>query len=176
MNRTLAGLLRLGPSLAYAIAGVFLLSMVSLGAHPASPFAWALYMTLLPIMREPVNWLLSVPGVDLWAAVAILFSAALVGVWLALRPKLARSGFAHAHLALLGLILAMGHAATAQADSVSVFFPRLIDGDWTFQPIQFPLLGLFLFVVVLIGCVPTHLSMVRRALSKRHVAAQPALS
>ncbi len=163
MNRTFSALLRLGPSLAYAIAGVFLLSMVFLGAHPSSAFAWALYMTLLPVMREPVDWLLSVPGVDLWAAVALLFAAALAGIHLALRPALARTGFLHAHVALLGLVLAMGHAATAQADSVGIFFPRVIDGDWTFQPIQFPIIGLALFLLVLVGCVPTHLAMAGRA-------------
>ena len=163
MHRTFARLLRLGPSLAYALAAVFLLSMVLLGAHPASPFAWSLYMTLLPIMREPIYLLLALPGVGLWAGVALLAAAALYGVWLAMSPRLIRTRFVYSHVALLGLILAMGRAAIAQADSIGIFFPRLINGDWQFEPIAFPMLGLVLFVVVVIGCVAAHFDMVRRA-------------
>ena len=171
MPRTLARLLRLGPSLAYAMAAVFLLSMVNLGVHPASPFAWSLYVTLLPIMREPIYLLMSLPGVGLWAGVALLAATALLGVWLAMRPGLVRTRFVYAHVALLGLVMAMGRAAIAQADSVGVFFfPRLINGDWQFEPIAFPTLGIVLFGVVVAGCIGAHLDLVHRARRLRRSA------
>ena len=72
MRTAMFTLVRLGPSLAYATAAVFLISMLLLEYSPSSASAWWLYMAILPLMREPIYLLFAVPGVGIWIATVLL--------------------------------------------------------------------------------------------------------
>ncbi|APO73373.1 hypothetical protein AM571_CH00523 [Rhizobium etli 8C-3] len=158
MRTALFTLVRLGPSLAYATASVFLISMLLLEYSPSSASAWWLYMTILPIMREPIYLLFAVPGVGIRIAIALLILASVFGIQLALQPqRYLRSGFIHAHVALIATGLTMGRAAVAHAGISSFSLPQLLRGDWSFLPLSYSPLGTLLFVLVLSACICCHL-------------------
>ncbi|UIY25553.1 hypothetical protein LZK76_08155 [Rhizobium leguminosarum] len=101
-------LMRLGPSLTYATASIFVLSIPLLESHASSAFAWWLYMTILPVMREPIYLLLAIPGVGIWSATVLLMLASIFGIRVAMQPQRhRRSGFIHAHIALIATGLTM---------------------------------------------------------------------
>lgn len=126
-------LMRLGPSMAYAIASVFVLSMLLLESYPSSASVWWLHMTILPVMREPIYLLLAVPGVGIWSAAVLLMLASIFGIRVALHPQRhQRSGFIHAHIALIATGLTMGRAAVAQAGVFDFTLPQFQRGDWSF--------------------------------------------
>ncbi|MBX4935992.1 hypothetical protein [Rhizobium binae] len=159
-------LMRLGPSLAYAIASIFILSMPLLESYPSSASAWWLHMTILPVMREPIYLLLAVPGVGIWSAMVLLVLASIFGIRVALQPQRHhRSGFIHAHVALFATGLAMGRAAVAQAGLSDVAMPQLQRGDWSFLPLSYSPLGAFLFISVLAACICCHLTIIKRVIS-----------
>ncbi|MDK1389216.1 hypothetical protein ILFOPFJJ_00484 [Ensifer psoraleae] len=163
MRASVLMFLRLGPCGAYALAAAFLASMVLLAYYPASEFSWWLYMTILPVMREPVFILLAVPGVGLWSAAVILVLAALLGILLAIRPdRYPRTRFIHAHVALIATALGMVRAAIAQAGVSGLSLPQVLRGDWSFLPPAYSPLGSALFVLVLAACVCCHFAIIRR--------------
>ncbi|MBB4236989.1 hypothetical protein [Rhizobium esperanzae] len=168
MRNAILMLMRLGPSLAYAIASIFVLSMPLLESHPASPFAWWLYMTILPVMREPIYLLLAVPGIGIWSAMVLLMLASVFGVRVALQPQRHhRSGFIHAHIALIATGMAMGRAAVAQAGFSGIVLPQFQRGDWSFLPLSSSPLGIVLFLSVLPACICFHFSIIKRIRSAR---------
>ncbi|MGR4842514.1 hypothetical protein ACIPSK_07775 [Rhizobium sp. LARHSG275] len=161
-------LMRLGPSLAYAIASIFVLSIPLLESHPSSASAWWLHMTILPVMREPIYLLLAVPGVGIWSATVLLMLASIFGVRVALQPQRHhRSGFIHAHIALIATGLTLGRAAVAQAGLSDLAMPQLQRGDWSFLPLSHSPLGTFLFISVLSACICCHLTIINRIKSAR---------
>jgi hypothetical protein len=163
MRTAIFTLMRLGPSLAYATAAVSLISMMLLEYYPSSASVWWLHMTILPIMREPIYLLFAVPGVGIWSATVLLMLASLFGILLALQPqRYPRSGFIHAHVALIATGLTMGRAAVAQAGLSSFSLPQLLRGDWSFLPLSYSPLGTFLFVLMLSACICCHLRIIKR--------------
>ncbi|WFU47158.1 hypothetical protein [Sinorhizobium terangae] len=159
--------LRLGACGAYALAAMFLASMVLLAHHPASESAWLLYMTILPVMREPVFMLLDVAGIGLWGASAILALAALFGVLLAIRPeRYPRMRFVHAHIALIATALTAVRAVHMQAGLSGLSLPEVLRGDWSFLPFAYSPLGTALFVLVLTSCICSHCEIIRRIRAK----------
>ena len=158
-------LMRLGPSLTYATASIFVLSIPLLESHPSSAFAWWLYMTILPVMREPIYLLLAVPGIGIWSATVLLMLASIFGVRVAMQPQRhPRSGFIHAHIALIATGLPMGRGAVAQAGLSEFALPQFQRGDWSFLPLSQPL-GTFLFISVFLACICSHLTVIKRAIS-----------
>ncbi|MBB2671339.1 UNVERIFIED_ORG: hypothetical protein GGE44_000890 [Rhizobium esperanzae] len=159
-------LMRLGPSLAYAIASIFILSMLLLESYPSSGSAWWLHMTILPVMREPIYLLLAVPGIGIWSAMVLLMVASIFGIRVALQPQRHyRSGFIHAHIALIATGLTMGRAAVAQAGLSDFAIPQLQRGDWSFLPLSYSPLGTFLFISVFSACICCHLRIIKRTMS-----------
>ncbi|WEX89063.1 hypothetical protein PZN02_001605 [Sinorhizobium garamanticum] len=163
MRALILTFLRLGPCGAYALAAMFLCSMVLLAHYPASEFAWWLYMTILPVMREPVFMLLAVPGIGLWGAAAILVLTALFGILLAIRPeRYQRMRFVHAHVALIATALTAVRAVQMQAGLSGLSLPEVLRGDWSFLPLAYSPLGTVLFLFVLAACVCSHAAIIRR--------------
>ncbi|ANK94751.1 MULTISPECIES: hypothetical protein [Rhizobium] len=161
-------LMRLGPSLAYAIASMFILSMLLLESYPSSASVWWLHMTILPVMREPIYLLLAVPGIGIWSATVLLMLASIFGIRVALQPQRHyRSGFIHAHIALIATGLTMGRAAVAQADLSAFAMPQLQRGDWSFLPLSYSPLGTVLFISVFLACVCCHVTIIKRTMSFR---------
>jgi hypothetical protein len=161
-------LMRLGPSLAYAIASMFILSMLLLESFPSSASVWWLHMTILPVMREPIYLLLAVPGIGIWSATVLLMLASIFGIRVALQPhRHYRSGFIHAHIALIATGLTMGRAAVAQADLSASAMPQLQRGDWSFLPLSYSPLGTVLFISVFLACVCCHVTIIKRTMSFR---------
>ena len=161
-------LMRLGPSLAYAIASMFILSMLLLESYPSSASVWWLHMTILPVMREPIYLLLAVPGIGIWSATVLLMLASIFGIRVALQPQRHyRSGFIHAHIALIATGLTMGRAAVAQADLSAFAMPQLQRGDWSFLPLSYSPLGTVLFISVFLACVCCHVTIIKRTMSSR---------
>jgi hypothetical protein len=159
-------LMRLGPSLAYAIASIFILSMLLLESYPSSASAWWLHMTILPVMREPIYLLLAVPGIGIWSAMVLLMLASIFGIRVALQPQRHhRSGFIHAHIALIATGLTLGRAAVAQAGLSDFAIPQLQRGDWSFLPLSYSPLGTFLFISVFLACICCHLRIIKRTMS-----------
>lgn len=153
--------IRLGPCCAYALAAALLLSMVLLAHHPSSALVWSLYMTILPVMREPVFLLLDALGFE--AAMAVLVLAAFVGVHIAARPeRYARIRFIHAHAALIATALGVVRAASAQAGLAGLSFPQLVRGDWSLLPMTNSTLWIALFLLVSAACLASHIDIIRR--------------
>ncbi|SCB60668.1 hypothetical protein GA0061105_11256 [Rhizobium aethiopicum] len=159
-------LMRLGPSLVYATALIFVLSMPLLESYPASASAWWLHMTILPVMREPIYLLLAVPGVGIWSATVLLMLASIFGIRAALQPQRhQRSAFIHAHIALIATGLTMGRAAVAQAGLSDFAMPQFQRGDWSFLPLSYSPLGTFLFISVFLACICCHFRIIKRIIS-----------
>lgn len=166
MRMAIFTLMRLGPSLAYALASIFVLSMPLLDSHPSSASAWWLHMTMLPVMREPIYLLLAVPGVGIWSAAVLLMLASIFGIRVALQPQRhSRSGFIHAHIALLATGLTMGRAAVAQAGLSDFAMPQLQRSDWSLLPLSYSPLGAVLFILVFSACICCHLTIIKRIMS-----------
>jgi hypothetical protein len=166
MRIAISTLMRLAPSLAYAIASIFVLSIPLLESHPSSASAWWLHMTILPVMREPIYLLLAVPGVGIWSATVLLMLASIFGIRVAMQPQRHhRSGFIHAHIALIATGLTMGRAAVTQAGLSDFALPQFQRGDWSFLPLSYSPLGTFLFISVFLACISCHLTVIKRAIS-----------
>ncbi|QFI67777.1 hypothetical protein [Sinorhizobium alkalisoli] len=154
-------LVRLGPSFAYALAAAFLLSMLLLAQFPSSAIAWSLYMTILPVVREPAFLLLD--GIGLEAAVAALLTAAALGIPLAARPdRYVRSRFVHAHVALIASMFGVVRASSAQAGLTGLSLPELLSGDWSLLPLSVPALWVVLFLLVAGACLSSHAGIIAR--------------
>ena len=151
---------RLGPALVYAIGAVFAASMLLLAMYPSRPFAWALYLTLLPVLRLPLM-LLSVAGMGAWDLLAAFASMAIFGVYLTFHPKrFLRARFVHAHVALLGLVLSNAAASTSEAGRIGASsLPGYV--DWSL-PLPTALLGTALIIWAALACVSTHAEIIRR--------------
>lgn len=155
--------IRLGPSVTYALAAAFLVSMALLAHYPSSAWAWWLYMTIVPVMREPVFQLLAVAGIDFWGVFAISMLAALFGIYLAIRPeRYARTRFIHAHVAFIVTALAMLRVANTQAGLDGLSLPQVLRGDWSLLLITDSLFGIALLVLVFSACLCSHIAMIRR--------------
>ncbi|MCA1444790.1 hypothetical protein I6F07_32445 [Ensifer sp. IC4062] len=167
MRASVLTFFRLGPCGAYALAAMFLCSMVLLAHYPASKFAWLLYMTILPVMREPVFMLLAIPGIGLWGASAMVAVAALFGILLAIRPdRYPRMRFVHAHVALIATALTAVRAVHMQAGLSGLSLPEVLRGDWSLLPLAYSPLGTALFVLVFASCVCSHSEIIRRIRAK----------
>lgn len=153
---------RLGPALVYAVASIFAASILLLAAYPSSAFAWALYLTILPVLRTPMMLLLDVQGVEVAGVVVVMASFAIFGVYLELHKKrLLRLRFIHAHSALLVLVLANSGASSAQASLIGLSLPRLLNGDWSvWAPAT--MLGTTLLGLVCATCFATHVDIIQR--------------
>ncbi|OWV99957.1 hypothetical protein ATY79_00960 [Rhizobium sp. R693] len=148
--------IRLGPTLVYAVGATFAASMLLLALFPSSPFVWALYMTILPLMRLPVFMLLGIPNVPISGVVAILASAAVIGVYLSFHPQqFLRTRFIHSHTALIALVLANIGTSSAQASLIVYILPRMRHGDWSVL-MPATLLGTALFCLVSLACLSSH--------------------
>lgn len=149
----------LGPAAVYAIGAVFAASMLLLAMYPSRPFSWELYLTMLPVLRLPLM-LLSVAGMGAWELLAAFASLAIFGVFLSFHPKrFLRARFVHAHVALLGLVLANAAASTAEAGRVGTSLPGYV--DWSL-PLPTALLGTALIIWAALACVSTHAEIIRR--------------
>ncbi|MGO7055290.1 hypothetical protein ACC805_25945 [Rhizobium ruizarguesonis] len=86
---------------------------------------------------------------------------AIFGVYLAFHPKrFLRARFVHAHVALLGLVLANAAASTAEAGRSGASLPAGYI-DWSL-PLPTALLGTALIVVAALACLFTHAEIIRR--------------
>ncbi|CAN7212460.1 hypothetical protein LJR235_000674 [Pararhizobium sp. LjRoot235] len=163
MRNPVLALIRLGPSAVYALAAMFLISMILLTNYPSGTWAWWLHMTILPVMREPISLLLAAPGVTFWSALTILTLAALLGINLAIRPeRYPKTGFIHAHVALIVTGLAMVRVTNAQAGLSSFSLPQVLRGDWSMLQITDSLLGMALLVLAFLACLCSHIAIIRR--------------
>jgi hypothetical protein len=90
--------------------------------------------------------------------------ASIFGIRLAMQPQRhRRSGFIHAHIALIAIGPTMGRGAVAQAGLSEFALPRF-PGDWSVLPLSQPL-GTLLFISVFLACVCCHLTVIKRAIS-----------
>ncbi|MBB2701823.1 UNVERIFIED_ORG: hypothetical protein GGI66_006549 [Rhizobium esperanzae] len=150
---------RLGPALVYAIGAVFAASMLLLAMYPSRPFAWELYLTMLPVLRLPLM-LLSVAGMGAWELLFTLASMTIFGVYLSFHPKrFLRARFIHAHVAMLGLVLSNAAASTAEAGRIGASIPGYV--DWSL-PLPTALLGTALIIWATLACLSTHAEIIRR--------------
>ena len=109
-------LLLLAPALTYGLGAAFVAAAYGLGASPADPAAWRAFLTLAPIVREPVYLVAGLPGVGDAATLALFAALALAGGALVLTPqRTGRMRFIYAHLAFLMLVYSMGHSGVFTA-------------------------------------------------------------
>ncbi len=163
MLLALSRLLLLAPALTFGLGAAFVLSLFRLGSSPADPAAWQAFLTLGPMIRQPVNLVAGLPGAGYAAALAVFALAALIGCALAFLPgRRVRLRFIYAHLAFLTLFYSMcGEALVAAGNSpdTTVAGYRL---DWTIDLSRFPMGGVALFVLVVTSCAMTHLPVLMR--------------
>lgn len=151
---------RLGPALVYAAGMLFAVSMILLATFPANPSSWALYLTLLPVLRLPAFVLLDLPGVEVWHVIAALAVIAACGLYFALRPqRFIRARFIHAHVALLVLIFANTGAHAPHTVGLGPTVPG--EYHWSL-PIPTTPLGTALLTLAALACLSTHAEIIRR--------------
>jgi hypothetical protein len=155
---------RLGPAMVYATGALFAASMILLAAFPSSPWSWALYLTLLPVLRLPAFMLLSL-GVEAWHFIAVLTPVAACGVYFALCPqRFPKARFIHAHAALLVLIVANIGANSPQSSGLG---PLPLGAHHWSLPIPTSLLGTTLITLAAIACLSSHAEIIRRVREHR---------
>jgi len=151
--------LLLAPALTFWLGAAFVLSAYRLGAAPADPGAWQAYLTLTPIIREPVSLVAGLPGLGYASALLVFAFAGVLGFALALSPlKMVRPAFIYAHLAFLTLFHAMTGAGVFTASAAFGSDPRL---DWFIDFSGFPVWGTALFLLVLASCATFHFRILR---------------
>ncbi|MES0005529.1 hypothetical protein NKJ64_10215 [Mesorhizobium sp. M0062] len=162
MLKYAARLIYLAPTLTFGLGAAFIASAYRLGASPADPAAWQGFMTLAPLVREPVYLVAGLPGSGDAAAFVVFAAAALAGAVIAFSSRPAgKARFIHAHLAFLMLFLSMGCAGVFSAGTDTGGIgpaPRI---DWTPDFSSFPALGVGLFAVVALACAVSHLVVIR---------------
>ncbi|MGO4623089.1 hypothetical protein AB4Z34_28215 [Ensifer sp. 2YAB10] len=160
MRASVLTIIRLGPCAAYMVAAISLLSVVQLGNAPSSPLAWAVYTTMLPMTRILVLTLVSASDVVFWGATVLLFVAAAVGGYLALRPeRFLRLRFVHAHAALIASGLAVLQVSQNSAGLASASFSQLPPLGWTFGAGTSAAFALF--VLILLACLSAHVAIIK---------------
>ena len=161
-------LLLLAPALTYGLGAAFIAAAYRLGASPADPSAWQAFLTLAPIIREPVYFVAGLPGFGDMATFAVFVAVMLVGVALVLSPgKTGRTRFIYAHLAFLMLVYSMGKSGVFTAGYPVAGGPSGL--YWTFGFSGFPVMGVALFALVVLACGVSHHQILRRM--KRQIAA-----
>ncbi|MBS3648090.1 hypothetical protein KEU06_05535 [Pseudaminobacter sp. 19-2017] len=160
MVRQVAKLLDIVPGIIFGLGALYALSIGALGAHPADPEAWRRFMTLLPVMRAPFNFLASLPGAT-YGSVFIIFAtaAACAPLLAALGRAVPRLRFAYAHAALMAVLFSMGSAGVFQAGHPGPFRAAWLL-DWSPDLDLFPAYGYVLFALTALSCLAWHISMV----------------
>ena len=88
-------LLLLAPALTYGLGAAFVAAAYGLGASPADPAAWRAFLTLAPIIREPVYFVSGLHGIGDAATFALFAMLALAGGALVLSSGKDRANALH---------------------------------------------------------------------------------
>lgn len=168
MLRASANILRYVPVLALSLAVLFMISQVLLDIYPSNPMLWAFYLTMLPVLREPINALVALPYVSFETAGLLLVAGAALGLFLVARPrKFLRTEFVFTHTVMASLLPAIGWMTGSQVALADISLLRLVEGDWSFVPDTWSPLGALLFTLALAACVQPHLAVVKSSLTKK---------
>lgn len=160
-------IIRLGPSGAYFVAAVSLLSVALLGSIPSSPLAWSFYTTMLPTTRTLILMLVTASDMVFWGVTFTLLVAAAVGGYLAVRPERhLRLRFIHAHAALIATGLAVLQISQNSAGLASISFSQLPPVDWSL--VDGSSAAFALFVLILLACVSAHAALIKSIRIARH--------
>jgi len=150
-------------------AAISLLSVMLLRSSPSSPFAWAVYTTMLPMTRMLILTLVTASDMVFWDATVLLIVAAAAGGYLAVRPKrYLRLRFIHAHVALLASGLAVLQISQNSAGLASISFSQLPPVGWSL--VDGSSAALALFVLTLLACLSAHVAIIKSIRSARHCA------
>ena len=161
--------IRLGPCGAYMAAVISLLSIAILCSTPSSPFAWAVYTTMLPMTRTLILTLVTSSDMIFWGATVALLIAAAAGCYLAIRPeRYLRLRFIHAHVALIASGLAVLQISQNSAGLASISFSQLPPVGWSF--VDGSSAAFALFVLILLACLSAHVAIINSIRSARHCA------
>lgn len=145
------------------IAALSLLSIGLLCNAPSSPLAWAVYTSMLPMTRTLILTLITASDLAFWGAALMLFVAAVVGGYLAVRPeRYLRLHFIHAHAALVGSGLAVLEISRNSAGLASISFSQLPPVGWPVVDGSFAAFALF--VLVLLACLSIHAAIIKNIL------------
>ena len=160
MLKTASNLLFLAPATTFGLGAAFVAASYGLGAAPADPAAWQTYLALAPLIREPVHFISTLPGLGDVAALALFGVLALAGCAIALSPRTGRTHFVYAHLALLIMIYSMSKSGAFTAS-----FP-VTEGlggfGWSLDLSAFPASGVVILAFVALACASTHFQVLRR--------------
>lgn len=169
MLKQVAKLLDVVPAVIFALGALYVISIGALGANPADPAAWRLFMTLLPVMREPVNLVAALPGASHGLVFLAFALAAVGGLLLAASGRtMPRLRFAYGHAALFSVLVSMGSARVFQAGDAGPFGAASLL-DWSPDLDRFPAYGYALFAMALLSCLAWHVSLLRDLLRRQAV-------
>ncbi|WVT77311.1 hypothetical protein QM996_22910 (plasmid) [Sinorhizobium chiapasense] len=150
-------------------AVISLLSVALLCSTPSSPFAWAVYTTMLPMTRTLILTLVTSSDMIFWGATVALLIAAAAGGYLAIRPeRYLRLRFIHAHVALIASGLAVLQISQNSAGLASISFSQLPPVGWSF--VDGSSAAFALFVLILLACLSAHVAIINSIRSARHCA------
>ncbi|MER9916358.1 MULTISPECIES: hypothetical protein [unclassified Mesorhizobium] len=173
MLKYVARLIYLAPTLTFGLGAAFIASAYRLGASPADPAAWQGFITLAPLVREPVYLVAGLPGFGYAAAFVVFAAAALAAAVIAFSSRPAgRALFLQAHLALLMLFLSMGRAGVFSAGTDTGGIGPTSRIDWTPDFSSFPALGVGLFAAVALACAVSHLFVIRDMIAQSNAKRQ----
>jgi hypothetical protein len=177
MLKTASKLLILAPALTYGLGAAFVAASYRLGAAPADPSSWKMFLTLAPIVREPVYFVSGLPGVSDNLTLILFAILALAGCAIAASaPRGGRAHFIYVHLALLMLLSSMGQAGVFTAGGDMNSLGPVSPLSWAPDFSSFPPSGVALFAAVFAACAVSHTLILRRmagrSAMKRKIDAQ----
>lgn len=165
--RLVLTMIRLGPCGAYVVAAISLLSVALLCSTPTSPFAWALYTTMLPTTRTLILTLVTASDMVFWGVTFTLLVAVAVGSYLAVRPeRYLQLRFIHAHVALIASGLAVFQISQNSAGLASLSFSQLPPVDWSL--VDGSSVAFALFVLIFLACLSAHAAIIKSIRFARH--------
>ncbi|MCT7374645.1 hypothetical protein [Chelativorans salis] len=163
--------LEVAPVAVFALAAAFVASSMALALRPAEPAAWQAFMTLLPVMREPVYLITGLAGASHGGALLLFAAVALAGCLLLMSAaRLTHLRFFYSHGAFLALLYAMGQARVFQAGSEAVAYGEASLLDWSLDLSRFPAYGVVLFGLTAALCLAWHAAMLHDMARARAVA------
>lgn len=154
-------IIRLGPCGAYIVAAISLLSVAQLCNAPASPLAWAMFTTMLPLTRSLVLMLVTASDLTFWGATLMLIVAAAIGGYLAVRPeRYLQLRFIHAHVALLASGLAVVQVSQNSAGLAFTILSHFPKNGWSM--VAGSSAGFALFALTFLACLCAHGALIER--------------
>lgn len=154
------------PAIVFATLAALILSRLAIGAFPADPTAWSVFLFLAPLFRELAMFVPADPMTAVFAIVGLLAASGAV-VALTGRTEWLRARFVMFHAAFLAVLVGMHDERVFSAATADT----PVSHAWPMPDLQNldPFAGMAL-VLTLIACLGVHRDMIKGLARGKSVA------